>query len=252
MTAFVRSQGLPKNRITLAAVSYQSFGVRKALGAIGVETIEIKPDLRLPKPVNRHADMTVCPMRGNDIFVLRGNRKLHDALCGRGFNALYTQNEPTDIYPGDVILNCLLLGNTLYCSKNADGAVTEYAISHGIDICHVNQGYVRCSCCVVDENSVITADKGLAGIFAQNGVDVLLIKPGHIELKGYDTGFIGGCSFKISESEMLFTGGLSSHPSSNEIKSYLNKKGISAVECDNEFLVDIGSAALLMQKGFDS
>ena len=185
-------------------------------------------------------------MQKNDVFLLRGNYKLGEILQNKGFNVFYTKNEPANIYPGDVILNCLLLNNKLYCSSSVDESIIDYANRRGIEICFVKQGYTACSCCVVDENSVITADNGLAAVLSGNGIDVLRIQPGYIELAGYDTGFIGGCSFKLSENKMLFTGKLSCHPSGNEIKSFLNKKGVKAIECDNENLVDIGSAAPIL------
>ena len=56
---------------------------------------------------------------------------------------------------------------------------------------HVKQGYTRCSLLPVDDQSFITSDTGIAKTLADYDTDVLLIRPGHILLPGFDYGFIG-------------------------------------------------------------
>ena len=45
----------------------------------------------------------------------------------------------------------------------------------GYEIINVKQGYAKCSICVVSDNAIITADKGIAKAAIQNRIDVLEI-----------------------------------------------------------------------------
>ena len=75
-----------------------------------------------------------------------------------------------------------------------------------------NKDIQKCSIAIVDENSIITYDAGIAK--ACEGIEdlsVLLVQPGFVRLDGYDTGFIGGTCGRVGD-ELVFNGDLSSHP----------------------------------------
>ncbi len=110
---------------------------------------------------------------------------------------------------------------------------------------HVKQGYAKCNICPVTERAFITSDKGIATVCAKFGFDVLLIESGFIQLEGFDTGFIGGASFKISQSEMAFTGSLNLHPSKAQIEAFLNRYGVKPIYLTEQEIFDIGSAFLI-------
>ena len=78
-------------------------------------------------------------------------------------------------------------------------------------------------------------------------MDVLGIRPGFIELEGFDTGFIGGAAFRISERALAFTGQLDSHPDKAKIEAYLRSRGIEPVYLTERPAFDIGSAVLLIE-----
>lgn len=151
---------------------------------------------KLPFPVASHADMLFFAYR-KKLFCfaeyLNANKELFENLNADLFPIAQT---PTPDYPNDIILNSVLLkensdhpfilGLEKFMSKELK-ALPERKVN-------VKQGYTHCSCCVVGENSVITADKGISDSCKQNGVDTLLIAPENINLKGYNTGFIGGAS----------------------------------------------------------
>ena len=102
---------------------------------------------------------------------------------------------------------------------------------------------------LVDANHAITADRGLERALKAKGFEVLLIRPGFIELPGYDTGFVGGCSGKLAPDKMAFTGELSSHPDGELIRAFLKSQGISAVELRKGPLLDVGGILPLLQEG---
>ena len=131
------------------------------------------------------------------------------------------------------------------------GMPTETAVSYthlGIQWIHTNQGYARCSTCVVDETSVVTSDEGIAAVLEQEGIEVLRIRPGFVRLPGYDTGFIGGCCGKIGQDLLYFTGKLSSHPDGETIRAFAEQRGVHVVEGAASALLDIGGILPLTQR----
>ena len=111
----------------------------------------------------------------------------------------------------------------------------------------MRQGYAKCCACVVNEGAMITSDTGIAKAAARHGVDVLRIRPGYIELAGFDTGFIGGTAFRISERALAFTGRLDAHPDRADIEAFLRSRGIEPVYLTDRPAFDIGSAVPLTE-----
>ena len=112
----------------------------------------------------------------------------------------------------------------------------------GLETVNIAQGYAKCSVCVVDGRSVITADRGIAKAALSAGLDVLTVTPGYIELEGFDCGFIGGASFKLAPDVMAFTGTLDGHPDRDAIISFLAVRGIKPLFLTGRPAFDIGSA----------
>ena len=78
-------------------------------------------------------------------------------------------------------------------------------------------------------------------------MDVLEIEPGHILLPGFDTGFIGGATFKLSAHELAFTGELDGHPDRPAIEAFLEARGVEPVYLTTQPAFDIGSAVPLTE-----
>lgn len=70
-------------------------------------------------------------------------------------------------------------------------------LSSDIFYVDVPQGYTRCCLLPVDDTSFITSDNGIAKALIAAGADVLTIEQGHIQLTGFNYGFIGGCAGHI-------------------------------------------------------
>ena len=102
-------------------------------------------------------------------------------------------------YPGNICYNAVCTGkyfihNLQYTDPDLLAAAEAKAAAEhtGLTKIHVRQGYTRCSLLPVDDRSFITSDAGIAKTLADYDTDVLLIRPGHILLPGFDHGFIGG------------------------------------------------------------
>lgn len=140
-------------------------------------------------------------------------------------------------YPAEVAYNAACTGKYLICNSRY---TASEILEVGLELIDVKQGYAKCSVVIVDENSIITYDKGIASKARAAGLDVLLVSPGQIVLEGYDTGFIGGCTGRIND-EILFNGDLTAHSDFEKIKEFIEGKGLTCTWFEGWPLTDIGS-----------
>ena len=174
-------------------------------------------------PISMHPDIVYCHI-GNGL-VFHGNP---EKLLSH--------------YPSDCIYNGCSTGKYfIHKLKITEPALLNKCSEYGLKLIDVPQGYSRCSALPIDENSIITYDRGIARACRQNnGPEVLLIQSGFVHLRGYDTGFIGGTAGRI-ENEIIFNGDLSAHPDFSEIKSFILERKLTLKYFENEPLTDIGS-----------
>ena len=104
---------------------------------------------------------------------------------------------------------------------------------------NVKQGYSKCSIVIVDEDSIITYDNGIANACEHAGMNVLRIRPGYVALAGYKTGFIGGASGRVGDT-IVFCGDISAHPDSTAITEFIQERGLN-IKSFSFPLTDIGS-----------
>ena len=150
-------------------------------------------------------------------------------------------NTQSSDYPLDANLNACIIADKLFCNTMALDETVKKRLNEHIKIVHVNQGYAKCSVCIVDEASIITSDTGIAKAAENLGMNVLLISPGNIALDGYEYGFIGGASFKSSPRDIVFTGNLEKHPDKNRILDFLNARNINPLFLTDDMIFDVGS-----------
>lgn len=231
---------IPNSPVKLVLVSGEYPFLADQLEKQGIEVITTEPDQRLPGPVRFHPDMQACLLNREYMFVLSGN-VLKDKLSSWGISALETSAEPAGGYPGDVLCNAFALGGFLVGNpRYIDSEIRNTVKQIGLKELSVRQGYASCSAAIVNENSVITADKGIASALEGQGLDVLRIRPGFIKLPGYDTGLIGGCCGLLAPDTLGITGRLSSHPDGLKIREFLKACGISVFELSDGGLLDVG------------
>ncbi|MCL2097040.1 MAG: hypothetical protein FWH10_09085 [Oscillospiraceae bacterium] len=194
-------------------------------------------------PLNYHPDMFCFNLEKNKwIFydeIYEKNKNIIDKL---NLDITTVKSPDSCGYPGDIKLNAAIFGDYLICNiKHTDEKIIEYANETGKNIIDVNQGYAKCSVCIVNENSIITSDISICKKALQNNIEVLLIDKGHINLEGYDYGFIGGCSGLITKNKLAFTGNIELHPDYENIKNFCGSREVEAVSLSNEKLYDYGS-----------
>lgn len=175
-----------------------------------------------------HPDMFMCKMGAGD---------------GAEIFSYFAQNDICigDVYPHDVAMNAACTGRYfIHNLKQTAPQLLSRAEQLGMILVNVRQGYAKCSTVIVDEDSVITYDHGIAKACEAAGLDVLTVSPGHVLLPGYDTGFIGGASGRIG-STIVFNGDLTAHLDFSSIVSFIEERGLSVKWFSEWPLTDIGS-----------
>jgi hypothetical protein len=249
--SFIEYPNLPTNDVKAVLISKEAGGeVMKILEKRGVEALIVPPCTDIAPQVSAHPDMLFHHLGGDRIIYYRGAA---GTVCRRltelGFDMERSDMPLEPQYPHDIALNAARVGNYLFCNaKYTDRTILNYCSQSNIHIINVRQGYAKCSVCVADDNSIITADSGIAAAARECGINVLLIRSGFINLPGYGSGFVGGCCGKAGYHKMFFCGNISAHPDFAEIKKFLSVRNIEIETLGTDPLCDIGSIIPLTQK----
>ena len=211
------------------------------------EAVKLTPDPALASPVASHADMLLFRI-GDTVFV---HEKYADSNCGivreiekRGLTVIRARGPRGAEYPLDVGLNCAVLGGAVLCRR--DAAATEilaFCEERDVPVVNVRQGYAACSSLFFG-NSAVTADLSVAAAAESLGAEVLRIRPGHVELPGYDAGFIGGAS-GVWGNEIFFFGDVDTHPDRGKIRDFAAERGMKCVCLGDGPLTDLGGMMIV-------
>lgn len=155
------------------------------------------------------------------------------------------KGDPREIgaaYPDNIGFNAVCLDRYfIHNLKYTSPSLLHHAKSLGLECISVKQGYTKCSCVVVDGNSIITADSGIIrAIKKYPDVDVLPISQGFVRLEGFAYGFLGGASGRVGN-EIIFNGDLSKHPDFEAIRQFIESRGLTVKYFPEYPLTDIGS-----------
>ncbi|MCX7773439.1 MAG: hypothetical protein N2376_10050 [Clostridia bacterium] len=235
---------VPQGAVTTALLAENSpAAIRNILLNRNIEIIEINTHQKLPSPLSKHADMQLVNVSEGVLVYAPGVGKgvLH-TLKSLGFTLIEGQKHVGPSYPDDVAYNCAIVGRRAFLkAKAADPVLLDSLKSMRLDILDVSQGYAKCSLCIVSQEAVITADKGIHQKARETGLDSLLIPPQKsIGLPGYDYGFIGGTTGLLSADELGFFGNFKTLESADVISCFLKKHGVKPVSLSLENLVDLG------------
>lgn len=209
------------------------------LRRLGFDVVLTKPVESLYNEVKGHADMQIHLVNGKaicepSVFEYYKDKLTDiDVICG----SLAVKSE----YPSDIAYNTCSIGKYAICRvrHTAIEILSEY-LSLNREILNAKQGYAKCSICVVNEESAITADVGMYKLLKENNLNVLKINEGFIKLYNMK-GFIGGASGLIKKDLLAFNGNIKTHPDSDNIIDFCKNVGVNVISLNNSELTDIGS-----------
>lgn len=147
-------------------------------------------------------------------------------------------------YPENIKYNLAKVGNHIIgMEKMVPEVLKKHFVDSGYNFIDVHQGYAKCSTAIIDDESIITSDKGIYLKALENNIKGLLIGPGHILLPGLSYGFIGGCTLAHKD-KVFFNGDIRKHPDYERIKNFVEKRNLK-IDFIKEPLMDLGSFIVL-------
>ena len=212
--------------------------------AVNTQCIEIPTCQTLPDPVNHHPDMLFFNPPNSTVTILS---ECYHAVNPGFFEKFSTEKLILDNitlgskYPHDISFDALGIGSTLYCLEAHTSSEVKKRFSQTVN---VKQGYAACSCLLLNDTTIITADKSIAKALQCNGITVHVISHEGISLPGYGCGFIGGASAVINGNAIFF-GDLKKHPDGERITEICRAVGIKPIDFPHLPLTDYGSIRYL-------
>ncbi len=209
----------------------------------GYKVAEISTSGIVSGPVSCHPDMFMCRLGISDDAPLVSFMDLMQRCSEHTSSSEGECYRPglSPGYPAEVAFNAACTGRFfIHNTKYTDTFLLSEAQRLGMRIINVRQGYAKCSIVIVDEESIITYDRGIASKCLNAGMNVLTVSPGHMVLDGYGSGFIGGTSGRIGNT-VYFYGDLSAHPDCDAIVHFIEERGHEVKWFREWPLTDIGS-----------
>ncbi|MFZ5352120.1 MAG: DUF6873 family GME fold protein [Bacillota bacterium] len=235
---------IPAGAASLVVIDYRAdTEIENTLNESGIECLRTYSCSELYDSINGHPDIMLHHIGDNKI-VLAPNvyDKLAPELEKKGFALTKGATWLSRNYPGNIAYNVLRIGSiALHNTKHTDIRILEEFEKLNVKLIHTNQGYTKCSVCIVSESAIITSDRKISMEVEKHGIESLLIKPGGIELLGFEYGFIGGATGLISEDTMAFSGALDKMQDADKILRFLESKKKKVKILMNKPICDIGS-----------
>lgn len=244
MIDFLNIPFLPMKKVSLAMIdSRMDPEIKQYLRKTDMELIEVPPCDWLYDSISCHPDIQCHPV-GQNRIVLAPNvsESLKNQLIQHNFEIITGNTSLEGNYPKDIAYNVARIGDyALHNAAYTDPVLRDILISLGVKMVNVNQGYSKCSVAILNEQALITSDKGMAAAARECSIDVLLIRPGYIMLKGLNYGFIGGTCGLTGPDDLFFAGDIEKHPDNPLISDFAAKHGKRIQAYKGKNLTDIGS-----------
>ena len=242
---FINKPNLPQKSVGLAVVDGRiSQETEQSFSELGVSIIKARPYPNLQRVISCHPDVFLNHTGGNVmVYAPRTDPGLLRTLSRHGFVLVRGETELSAAYPGDIAYNAAIAGAFYFHNlKHTDPILRRELEKQGFEPVNIAQGYSKCSISVVDENSMITADKGIAKAAEKKGFQVLLLEAEqNISLPGLDQGFIGGSSGMLGKDAWAVAGSAEKLASYHVIAAFLEKKKIRILSLSGAQVLDVGS-----------
>ncbi|MCH5171114.1 MAG: hypothetical protein J1F24_07490 [Oscillospiraceae bacterium] len=244
-STFLINPNLPSNDVTDLLVSDGDNSLISALADLGINSLKMRQSPNLDPFCANHSDILVYHL-GNGRFIV--DETAVNAFESDNVIGIVNVCSP---YPNDCMLNAADIGDYIICnSKITHKSILKSAEEQNKQIINVNQGYAKCSVCIVKRNTVITDDMSIyQECEKKDGISVLLVSKGSVVLHGQNYGFLGGASGLIGENKLFFNGDLTYHKDFLAIMQFLSYHNVKYTDIKNKPLTDVGSIIPIKQKG---
>jgi len=242
---YVNLPNIPEKPVKLVLIDGRiNKEVEDSLSKLSIKLIKTMEYSRVGASISYHPDIMFHHIQDEYIVCAPDiNPTLLDKLAFEGFTLIKGNTVLSKNYPDDIAYNVARVGKFAFHNfKYTDSVLRDMLEKADVELVNIKQGYAKCSVSVINEKSIITADKGIAKAAEIKGIEAILIEPEEgILLTGMNMGFIGGSSGLISKNKWAVTGNISTLKSFQQIKDFLIKKGIEIITLSDGQVTDIGS-----------
>lgn len=210
---------------------------------MGIHIVKTPCCKELYPQIAGHPDILLHPVTKKD-FVVAPNvfTYMEKVLLPLGYNVIPGEKVLSRNYPDNIAYNVARISNfALHHTRFTDPVLRNLLEENEIPLIHIKQGYSKCAVCVIADQAVITADRGIAKAVEKIGIEVLLITPGYIVLPDMEYGFIGGSTGFVGNNKLAFYGRIDKHPDSRRMIDFLLAHRVEPISLSNGMLEDFGS-----------
>ena len=222
---------------------------KEYIQSLGYELIENRFNLNTYDEIASHPDVYYTEV-GDTVFC-DPNRFLE------GFNCIKGMAEAKGNYPIDIPYNLAIVGKVaVHNFEYTDELLKIYLQKSGYNLVHVEQGYSKCSTCVIGDNACIVSDMGIARKLLDYDVDVLYVSEPDIKLlkrtnkifvdesrMSFEysemSGFIGGAIVRLGDEVILF-GDVANLINGKKIQKFIESKGLKFHYFEGLDVIDYG------------
>ena len=235
---------IPTQKPRYVLIDYRaSEEILNYLKKLNIEPIKSIKCNELHEPVAGHPDMVIFPIDFKT-FVAAPNvyDYYRNVLGSLGIKVIKGGKTLSRNYPEDIAYNVARIGRyALHNTKHTDQVLKYYLEEAGIQFIHVNQGYTKCSIAPVSDNKALTSDFLIHEKLISYNIDCMYIDPKVVYLKGYNNGFIGGCTGLINEKIFLSTGKIFDENISVSLREFIQSSGYIYDEASKQQITDLGT-----------
>ena len=218
--------------------------LEKSLAYHGFAPLLLPDNPLLDPRLAGHADLSVFST-GNELILSRHlaeDRHFVNYLTNNGIHYHILRNEQSESYPADAGLCACRLGTRIIHNRKVSDP--ELTALKGFEWLNVRQGYAACAVCVLNDNTIMTADAGIVKAANAHGIECFEILQGGFLLEGFSYGFVGGSMFRCANT-VYCTGTLSLHPDEARILRFLESKALDFCPLTEEPAFDVGGVLIL-------
>ncbi len=204
----------------------------------------LPPDGFIDSPVATHPD-TILFVYKSKLYCHQSYAEKNSALLAHicslcGLSPKTDSGERNGKYPFDCGYNALYVPAADAVIGNKKALVPPLR-----DICSIDtkQGYAAC-CAVAIDKYIVTADPSIRKASAAAELDVFTVPGGDIALRGYSTGFIGGCT-GVSDRTVFTVGDPYTCASGTQLADFCLSQGFDVVPLCRTPLTDVGGIKLI-------
>lgn len=249
---FIKKPNCPENKVSHVLLNGEiSNKIKDNLANLGVKAINVYRDANLHEAVCCHPDMIFHHVT-NDICILPPsiNLKTKKSLISLNFKIVEGGSKLQPVYPLSISYNIARVGKyAIHNLKFTDDILKRFLDEEGVEWIDVKQGYSKCSVSIVNENTIITEDIGIARQAEKKGIEVLLIQPEpNILLPGLNKGFLGGSTGLLNKDVWAITGNIEKLKCCEKIRMFLADKKVDILCLSDDDVIDVGSIIPLLQE----